>query len=90
MTPETAQTTALQALAWIASDEDLLLALLERTGASGDDLRASAADPEFLGAVMDFLLENEQILTDFCEQNDFPPETPKQVRQALPGAAPEW
>jgi len=90
MTPDTAETQALIALAYIAADETLLQALLERTGAGIDDLRSSAANPEFLGAVMDFLLENEEILKGYCESNNIPPETPMQVRQALPGAAPEW
>jgi len=90
MTPESAQTIALQALAWIASEEKFLQALLDRTGASGDDLRASAADPDFLGAVIDFLLENEEILTDFCEFSNLKPELPIQARHALPGATPEW
>ncbi|MBT3790630.1 MAG: DUF3572 domain-containing protein [Alphaproteobacteria bacterium] len=90
MTPDSAQIIALQALAWIASDEDLLQAMLERTGASGDDLRANAADPDFLGAVMDFLMENEEALTDFCETSSLKPEMARQVRHALPGATPEW
>ena len=90
MTPEHAETIALQALAWIAGDEDVLQALIDRTGAGIDDIRESASNPEFLGAVLDFVLENEEILTDFCESAGIKPELPMQLRQALPGAAPEW
>lgn len=39
-------------------------------GSSGLDagsLRRGAADPHFLGAVVDFLLANEALLTQFCE-----------------------
>ena len=90
MISDTAETQALLALAYIAADETLLQALLERTGAGIDDLRTNAADPAFLGAVMDFLLENEEILKDYCESSNISPETPMQIRQALPGASPEW
>ena len=90
MIPDAAETLALQALAWIAGEEDFLQALLERTGAGIENIRDAAADPEFLGAVMAFLLENEEILTNFCETSGIRPEIPAQARQALPGASPEW
>ena len=90
MTPQAAQILALQALGWIAGEENYLQALLERTGALGADLQARAADPEFLGAVVDFLLENEEILVAFCAAENIRPEQPMQARHVLPGATPEW
>ena len=55
-TQESAEVLALQALAWLAGNEDLLPTFLGSTGASEADVRAGASDPEFLGAVLDLSL----------------------------------
>jgi len=90
MTPEAAQTVALQALAFVAADEDKMLAFAGKTGAGVADLKEGVNDLEFLGGVLDFLLEDEASLLTFCETLDLPPETPMRARAALPGAAVEW
>ena len=55
MTPEQAERVALEVLAHIVGSEDLCSVFLGSTGASADDLRAGAADPAFLGSVLEFL-----------------------------------
>jgi len=90
MTPEAAQTVALQALAFVAADEDKMSAFVSKTGAGVTDLKQGVNDLEFLGGVLDFLLEDEASLLIFCETLDLAPETPMHARAALPGAAVEW
>jgi hypothetical protein len=90
MTSDSAETFALQVLAHIAADDIMLQGLLDRTGADADDFRTSAANPEFLGAVLDFLLENEEILVSICEIMNISKEMPMKARHALPGASAEW
>ncbi len=83
--PETAQTIALQALGHIAADDDLLGGFMAHTGLAIDELKPLAADPAFLGGVLDFLLSDEAGLLAFCETADIAPELPKLARQSLPG-----
>ncbi len=90
MTPEAAQTIALQALMYVTSDDDRLSAFVAKTGVGIDDLKTGAQDPAFLGGILDFLLEDEAALLAFCEDNHLSPETPSRARAALPGAAPDW
>ncbi len=82
---ETAQTIALQALAYIASDEDQLAGFMAQTGLSTDELKDRAAEPAFLGGVLDFLLSNEKALVAFCEEKEMAPDLPGLARKSLPG-----
>jgi hypothetical protein len=91
MRRELAETLALQALAWIAGQDDLLAAFLDRTGAAPRDLAAGAAEPSVLGAVLDFLLAEDALVTGFCDACGFAYTDPLQARAALPGGpAPHW
>ncbi|PCJ71558.1 MAG: hypothetical protein COA62_02930 [Rhodobiaceae bacterium] len=82
---ETAQTIALQALAYIASDEDKMAGFLAQTGLSTNELKDHLTEPAFLGGVLDFLLSDEKALVAFCEEAGIAPDLPKQARQSLPG-----
>jgi hypothetical protein len=88
MKPIQAETIALQALAWIATDPDRLGRLLAETGLGPDEIRAQAADPAFLGGVLDFLLGDEAALVAFCGDAEIEPTWPARARVALPGGAP--
>ncbi len=57
-------TLALLALAHVAGDEALGPRFLALSGLDADGLRARAADPEVLAAVLDFLSQNEADLVD--------------------------
>lgn len=86
-----AETLALQALGWLAGQEDLSGAFLGASGLSADDLKSRASDPEFLGFVLDFLLGDEAALLAFCEAADVTPDRPMRARAALPGGdLPHW
>lgn len=88
---ETAQTLALQALGWLASQDELFPAFLTASGAGLQDLAERAGDPEFLGAVLDFLLMEDQWVIAFCDAVGLPYSQPLAARAALPGGAgPHW
>lgn len=86
-----AETLGLQALGWLAGQEDLAGAFLGASGLSADDLKSRAGDPEFLGFVLDFLLGDEEALLAFCDASDLTPDRPMRARAALPGGdLPHW
>lgn len=80
-----AETIALQALAWLAGQEDLLRVFMGATGATPGDLRARAGDPAFHGAVLDFLLMDDDWIRAFAADHALAPESIAQARAALPG-----
>jgi hypothetical protein len=90
MTPiaqDSAELVAIQALAWIAGHDELLPVFLGSSGATEDDIRARAREPEFLGSVLDFLLMDDAWVTEFCQSNDIPPDLPIKARASLPGGS---
>lgn len=84
-TRESAEVLALQALGWLAGNDDLLPSFLGSTGATEADLRARAADPAFLGAVLDFLMLDDAWVMAFCDSHAIPYERIMPARAALPG-----
>ena len=82
---ESAETIALQALGWLAGNEDLFPVFLGATGASVTDLAASAKQPAFLGSVLDFLVMDDAWVMAFCDAVNLPYTAPMQARAALPG-----
>lgn len=82
---EAAETLALNALAWLVGNEELLPVFLGATGASEADLKARAGDPEFLGSVLDFLMMDDAWVIAFCDAFSIPYEQPMMARATLPG-----
>lgn len=82
---QAAELVAVRALGWLAEDPELLGVFLGSTGASADDLRAGAADPAFLGSVLDFLLMDDAWIVAFCDAAGLPYDAPMRARAALPG-----
>jgi hypothetical protein len=88
---EGAELLALQALGWIFAQRDLADSFLSVTGASAEEMRVRAGDPEFLGFVLDFLLADEAALLAFAREAGIAPDRPLRARVALPGGAlPHW
>jgi len=85
MNQDDAEFLAIRALGHVAADEDLIGDFMALTGLSPDELRARAGEPEFLGAVLDFLMADEARLLAFCEASSIAPHLPGQARRALPG-----
>jgi len=88
---DSAETLALQALAWLAGQEDLMPVFLGATGASASDLAAGAEEPEFLASVLDFPLQDDAWIIAFCDAQGLPYTAPMQARAFLPGGqATHW
>jgi hypothetical protein len=88
---ESAETLALRALGWLVTQEELLPGFLAATGSAPADLPARATEPEFLAAVMDFLLAEDALVMAFCDAAGLPYEAPMQARAGLPGGElPHW
>lgn len=87
MQQDRAETIAVQALGWLAGNDDLLPVFLGATGASVDELRVQAGDPVFLGAVLEFLMNDDAWVIAFCNTVGLDYDVPMQARQALPGGA---
>lgn len=85
MTRDFAETVGLQALAWLAGNEELLPVFLGSSGASEADVRNGASDPAFLGALLDFLMMDDAWVMSFCDSVSMPYVRIMQARQSLPG-----
>lgn len=82
---DAAETTALQALGWLAANDELLPVFMGATGVSSEDLKTNATDPEFLGAVLDFLLMDDAWVMACSEALNVPYDGLMQARAVLPG-----
>ena len=91
MQQDFAEIGAMRALAWLVAREDLVDVFLGSTGASLEDLRARASEPEFLSSVLDFILMDDDWVIDCAGALAIPPEQLVQMRQVLPdGGLPNW
>lgn len=87
MSQAAAETFAAEVLAWLASDHGRIGAFLGWSGESTANLAQRVDEPEFLLAIIDYLMLDEAQLLAACSDLGHPPETPLQARQALPGGA---
>lgn len=89
MTPEAAETLALEAISFIAGDEDLVAGLFDQTGMGVDELRDALGNADTVGqtlaGVLDYLLMNDEWVLNFAEQVNIAPEKVLSARAALPG-----
>ncbi|MDE1939113.1 MAG: DUF3572 domain-containing protein [Alphaproteobacteria bacterium] len=70
MTPDRAETIALNGLAFLASRQDHFDRFVLGAGLEPSALRAQASDAGFLQAVVDFLLKDDILLMDFCREQE--------------------
>lgn len=89
MAGEQAEALALRALAYLAGDEDRFHRFLLSSGATADDVRRRAAEPDFLSGVIDHLLTDEALLVAFAEDAALEPSSVAAARWRLPGAVME-
>lgn len=88
---ESAEMIGLQALGWLAGNEEVLPQFLNATGASIGDLAAGATNPAFLGSVLDFLLMDDAFVIAFCDAANLRYTQPMEARAWLPGGeATHW
>ena len=82
-TEEGAEILALQALGWLAGEEDRLARFLGLSGLDLGTLRDVAGNRETQRAVLDFLLSDEHLLLDFCEMAQISPKSLPLYRHLL-------
>jgi len=82
---ERAATLALEALAFLAAEQDVFQRFADLTGLDPASARARAGEPEFLVSVLDFLLSDEALLLDFCQGTSGDPRLVHLARHALGG-----
>lgn len=85
---EVAEIVAVQALSFIAGDAERLGAFLAESGIGPETLRTAAADPHFLGSVLDFVMRDDATVTAFAKASHLHPTNIAAARQAL--GDPEW
>lgn len=82
---ESAETIGLQAVAWLAANDDLLPVFMGATGASEDDFRQGLDDPAFQGGVLDFIMMDDAWTQAFCDAQGLAYDMPMRARHGLPG-----
>ena len=88
---EAAEITALQAFGWLVGQSDLLGGFLNLSGASQGDLPKLARDPQFLAAVVDYLLEADDRVIACADALGLPYPALREARAGLPGGLdPHW
>lgn len=87
MKAEKAEVIGLSAITWLVGNDELLPVFMGASGAGVDDLKNGAANAEFLAAVLDFIMMDDEWVIQFCQANDFPYDSVQQARNALPGGA---
>jgi Protein of unknown function (DUF3572) len=85
MRQETAETEALRVLAWLAGQDELFGTFLAATGATHAQVASAAADSAFLGAVLDFLLQQDDWVLAYAQDTGTEPGVPMMARAYLPG-----
>lgn len=85
MSSSEAEATALKGLTWLIAHEDLRGVFMNASGLAEDDLRARLGEPEFLGAVLDFILMDDAWVMEFCDSQQLPYAALAEARMALPG-----
>ena len=86
MQASAAEIVALEALAYVAGDVNVLERFLVLSGVAREDLRNRAGDLELLAAVVDFLLADENLCAAFLHEKKLAAQTLHAARRALPGA----
>ena len=84
---EEAEILAINALGFLASDGERLQRFMDLSGLDVAAIRASAANPAFLGGILDHLLGDESLLLIFAEEQQIRPERVADLRCKLPGAS---
>jgi hypothetical protein len=86
---EVAEVLAIQALGFIAQDDERLGRFLALTGMGPAEIRAAASERHFLAGVLDYVTGDEELLVAFAGHAEVDPATIAIARQALAEAEDE-
>lgn len=81
---EAAEQLAIAALAFVASDPQLLPRFLALSGIEAADIRRAAAIPGFLAGVLQFVAAHEPTLVRFAEETGNDPASVERALRLLP------
>ncbi|HEY4134134.1 MAG TPA: DUF3572 domain-containing protein [Alphaproteobacteria bacterium] len=84
-----AEAFAILAVGYLASQEDALPRFSALSGLGIEDIKARLTDGEFLGAVLDFVLGDDELIVGVSEAAGVGPETVMMARRLLPGFSAE-
>jgi hypothetical protein len=85
MPRDTAELIAIQVLTHISGDPEKMQRFLAVTGIDVDQLRESAAEPEFLAGVLDHVLADEALLMAVAAETGVEPPEFERARAVLAG-----
>ncbi|MGB3447122.1 MAG: DUF3572 domain-containing protein [Xanthobacteraceae bacterium] len=83
-----AEIVAIQALSFVAAEPERLGLFLAESGLGPDTLRSAATDPQFLAAVLDFVLRDDAMVKAFAISVELDPTNVAAARQVL--GDPQW
>ena len=89
MTPEDAETVALQALVYVLQDHKVRNIFLDKTGLDEAALREGVKDTDHLAGILDYILSDENLFTTFCKQFHLSPDHAVKAWKALSRPVPE-
>lgn len=91
MTPQTLTKTIHDVLQWILEDADIAGVFLHSTGLEASDIADRLEDPEFLAAVLDFVMMDDEWVIAAARQAGLNPVDLQTLRAQLPGGdTPSW
>jgi len=90
MNREAAEALAVEALTYLASDPERIERFLALSGLSPENLRAAAASPGFLAAVLAHLAQDEGLLLDFTAAKPCDPKLVLMARDCLDPPQDAW
>ncbi len=85
MSRDAAEQLALQAVVWLAGNDELLPVFMGSTGADEAAFRESLGSSEFQASVLDFIMMDDAWVIAFCDTQAVPYDRLMQARAALPG-----
>ena len=81
--PAEAETLAIQALGFLASDPERLGTFLSMTGLGPENLRQAASEPGFLASVLDHIASDETLLLSLAGNLGISPDRIARAHQAM-------
>ncbi|WDZ77876.1 DUF3572 domain-containing protein [Ensifer adhaerens] len=82
---KSADEIAIDILAWLANEPELLSRFLALTGTDPTALRNAITEPGFMGGLIAFLMDHEPTLMAFCQATGTAPEDVVSAHAALSG-----
>lgn len=86
LTRDRAEALAIQALTFIAGDNERLGRFLAVTGIGPAEIRRAAGEPGFLAGILEYMAADERLISAFAEEAGLDPSDVDKARTALAGS----